>query len=169
MNRMRKVMFGYSLQESQCWNETSSLSCKGTDWYVCCVYHLLVPALWGTVVTACTIHLLFEAQWLLHVPSACSLRHSGYCLYPLPVISGTVVTACTIYLLWSLNFPHLATRCIYTLFTILRKKSVPPLRINLLFFVTKTQSVCHGQFLSLLFTWRSTITAATLQASRSTP
>jgi hypothetical protein len=148
------------------------------------------------VVTACTLYLLFQAQWLLPVPSICYFRHSGYCLYPLPVISGTVVTACTLYLLfqaqwllpyplpvisgtvvsactiylfWSLNIPHLATRCIYTLFTILRTNSIPPLRFNLLFFVTKTRCVYHGQFLSLLFTWRSTITAATLQANRSTP
>ena len=51
----------------------------------------------------------------------------------------------TIHLLWSLNIPHLATRCIYMLFTILRTKRVPPLRVNLLFFITKTQCVYHGQ------------------------
>jgi len=67
-------------KQSQCWNETLSLACKGTDRNIYCSYH--PPALWGTAVTACTIYLLFEAQWLLPVKSTCFL--------------GPVFTACTI-------------------------------------------------------------------------
>ena len=83
------------------------------------VYHL--PALWGIVVTACTIHLLFEthwlctiyllfeAQWLLLVPSTRSFKRSGYCVYHPPALWGTVDTACSIHLLfeaqWLLRVP----------------------------------------------------------------
>jgi len=50
----------------------------------------------------------------------------------------------TIHLLWNLNIPHLATRCIcYLRFS--EQTGFPPLRINLLFLVTKTQGVYHGQ------------------------